>query len=135
MRNYRGITIHDNTWRYGSLHVDDDGGCWIIVGSYAHKETIGCCFVPVYPETVGQQVGITDKNEKESYQNDKVKFEYTVFYSPDPTGGPSLIKGEGIIDFIKGSFMINPVKRNPIPLHYANLSFEIIGNKHEKEIK
>ena len=70
MRRYRGKRKDRNEWIYGGLHVDDNGGCWIIIGNYAHRDTIGCCFVRVHPETVGQQIGIQDRDDHEIYQGD-----------------------------------------------------------------
>ncbi len=88
--------------------------------------------IRVNSETVGEYTGQKDKNGKDSYFNDRCNYEYYIFTSANPESTPNKYEGTGVIVFIEGAFMIKPDgKKNPIPLHYAELSFEIIGTIHE----
>jgi hypothetical protein len=69
---FRGKAIADNKWRYGGIHINDEGRTFIIIGSYPDKK-IGYCFCEVDPNTVGQYMGIKDKLNKRLFEGEKVK--------------------------------------------------------------
>jgi len=89
---FRGQRIDTKDWIYGNLviiddnyyisskesyfwsHITEDNGCSI--GEY---ENIIDEFRKVIPETVGQYIGINDKNNKEIYKGDIVKGEVREF--------------------------------------------------------
>jgi uncharacterized phage protein (TIGR01671 family) len=82
------------------------------------------------PVVLNQYTGLKDKNGEESYEKDVCDYVYYIQQSMNPDDFAEY-KGKGKIEFIEGCFMINPFKGNPIPLHYGDLSFEIIGNIHQ----
>ncbi len=87
-----------------------------------------------YPNELMQYIGLKDKNNKKGYSSDVVKYLFIIYKSSDPNSEGVKFEGIGIIVFIDGAFMVNPInKENPIPLHYNELSFEIIGNVYENK--
>ncbi len=79
-----------------------------------------------------QFIGMLDKNTKEIYEGDICNYEFWIQTSIDPDSLGQNFKGSGVVEFIEGCFMINPLSsENPIPFHYENLTMEIIGNIHE----
>ena len=82
-----------------------------------------------------QYTGLEDKNEVEAYEADTVDYEYWIQTSVDPDSLGKTYKGKGVIEFIAGCFMINPTgNENPVPMHYADLTFDITGNIHQPKV-
>lgn len=117
-------------WHYGDLlHIG--GGCLIYSGSQTEAETFTSDKTAVMleknevhvvkPETIGQYVGIKDKNFKEIYSGDIVQcgpLKFAVFYD-DKLGG-----------FIARNcdYDLNVYKTIPIGSFIAYDDFQIIGN-------
>jgi len=79
MRPYRGLT-KEGKWVYGwyvpfTLPIEESPRYKIEHRIYTHLGRADCTvFYEVLPETVGQSIGLKDKNDKNGYDCDKVSF-------------------------------------------------------------
>ena len=116
MREYkfRGKRIDNSEWVYGSYtHCQDGEGHTSIIPFRANYH------VPVDPETVGQYTGLSDRNGKEIYEGDEVRFDDT-YTTDNPIQ-------EGIVGFGNASFYID----SGYTKHYRWIDYEceVIGNR------
>ena len=114
---FRGTRIDNGEWAFGNLLVEGKK-CWI--GSDSDG------WVYVHPETVGQFTGLLDKNGKEIYEGDVVRFVDC--------------GGEAYITFLQQEMAFVLVHkthdsrlghRNRGGSYFQDETLEIIGNIHE----
>jgi len=131
MRAYRGKTFGSKKWYYGS-HVRI-GNRHFIVNPDAGFAKCECGeeffagYVEVIPETVGQSIGLCDKNGKEIYEGDIIRthFDKTILNDAYDEIGQVLLLGN-----LFNGFGIEDVKRC---IHYEIYSHsEVIGDIHLK---
>ena len=105
---FRGKATCSDKWAYG-CYVECDGGFYIIVKLAGHEGDVSK--IQVYRETVGQYTGLKDKDGKEIYEGDVVRWGI-------------LLKGEEVF-FEEGGFTIKAVD-DP---YWEGC--EVIGNVHQ----
>lgn len=91
MKQYRGISTDTHKWIYG-MPIKDCRSDRILLVKWiklarSSDEIIDISAVEVIPETVGQQIGITDKNDKDIYEGDIDISGMIVSYCGDQGGG------------------------------------------------
>ena len=125
MRNYkfRGKRVDNGEWVYGNLieHYDilDSRIKYLYIESCTGEDRN-----EVIPETIGQFTGLTDKNGKEIYEWDILKFEAESPY-------PFLIMDNGVVKYEPCRFYLDDGV-NEIGIHVDNwYELEVIGNIHD----
>ena len=130
---FRGKRVDNGEWVEGDL----TGEHTIHVGLTSQYEWWG---YEVIPESVGQFTGLLDKNGKEIYEGDVIKFQKFANYNDEIT---NLSRHTAKVVFIDGSFswhilrygangcFHNSRKIEPLNNTCATWGFEVIGNLHD----
>jgi len=142
---FRGKSIYDDKWKYGDLHLHNDGSVCIGVTASAWTDdgiqnNDYLTITGVKGETVGQFTGLQDKNGKDLYEGD-------IISCRDEDGTATLLVVEfGTIDRIVKRNELNMCRitcfyyRNPdtneclfpvIDDECPDVRFEIVGNIHD----
>lgn len=102
---FRGKHIETNEWVYEYLVIDTDGNVnYIVERAYWNCEECSdqTLYYEVDPKTVGQYIGLDDKNNKAIYEGDIVVKHYK----------NSIIRDEKrIIGFLNGSFVYTNIPK------------------------
>ena len=111
---FRGKRVDNGEWVYGWYEMYPFGR-WPVKTSIIPSEEAKAGHyehVEVDPSTVGQYIGLKDKNGKRIFEGDIISLR---------TGRPQVVR------FEDGSFIIG---KSAIPVKLAN-RFEVIGNIHD----
>ena len=91
--------------------------------------------IEVDPETAGQFTGLYDKNGKQIFENDIVKFKEAERFTEDeePCESPNITTGKGVVKYKDGAFYPRPYRWDCGDHWYSHGIFdvEVIGNIHD----
>ncbi|MBH1941659.1 hypothetical protein I5677_12220 [Mobilitalea sibirica] len=108
---FRGRSIDTKEWVYGFLYINsNDGRTFVLVDGDLTEDFTA---VVVIPETIGQYIGLKDKNGKEIYEED-------IFCHPNAP------KYKYVVEWEDGGFSIF-IEDTGFKHNYI----EVIGNIHE----
>ena len=127
---FRGLTV-SNEWVYGNLAVLSERYDQILPGSYISNNSGRPFAYLVRSETVGQFIGLTDKNDKEIYERDIVEC-----FKCDDIDFRSIVKFKnGAFGYINLNDFLVAFSEN-YHFHWKNgqsNKIKVVGNVHENK--
>ena len=128
---FRGKHTRTGEWVEGLLWKNKYHSDKFFISCFPDKDDNEEAFI-VFPETVGQYTGLTDKNGKKIFEGDVIHREYTLIHGERKTTREEQI---GVVVFKKGEFRANVVKGKGtwfgIGVVWKGDYIEVIGNIHD----
>lgn len=116
---FRGKRKSDGEWIFGNLLQTDDDGICIIQNHVPHHLLKN---YEVYPETVGQYIGLDDKVRK-IFDGDIVSAPFTGYAGKTE-------ERKGVVEFVNGAFSVNWNDSEEYGKNFVGYvnDIEVIGN-------
>lgn len=116
---FRG-KMKDGRWSEGNLSVKPDGVCII-----TPDRTVCGCYGAVFPETVGQYTGLTDKHGKKIFEGDEVQAFLPATVAQREYAWPVMQ-----VVFSRGGFGLSDSRGEVTPFmsFSPRVEFQVVGN-------
>ena len=118
---FRGKRADDGEWTCGNLTVWSDGSTSIDIAEASP-------LYAVIPETVGQYIGLTDKNGKKIFEGDIVKREFTLWHGETKKTRETQI---GVVVYSNRECCFQVEKKYYLRKPWDGDTIEVIGNIHD----
>ena len=126
---FRGKRKDNNEWIYGFVWkcIDPCKEETIYKGTFIQTGVNIDKWHEIYPESLGEFMGLEDKNDKEIYEGDIVDYSCAEYCDPEISCTPHIIdSGRGEIYYLKTGYEIKNAEFPP-----DCYELEIIGNIYE----
>lgn len=120
---FRGRSLRTGEWLYGDLLRNENGAVAVVPPFKLNKHN-ECSYYEVDADTVGQFIGVTDKNGKEIYGGDLVRYY-------DDIEDELVTRPVEYLDDYCAFCAVHP-KRDPDGI-FAQWEYEVVGNIHDKK--
>ena len=121
---FRGKHTRTGEWVEGLLWRKKYNDNKLFISCFPDEDDNEEVFI-IYPETIGQYTGLTDKNGKKIFECDILEFNYT--------GNNKGVEGKAVVVFENGKFGVKwGWHKEFVALDgFANTTLTVIGNLHD----
>lgn len=123
---FRGYGIVEKKWFYGNL-VEGNAGRYITDAYYEEGQGDMIRYDPIQTKTIGQFTGLVDKDGKEIYEGDIVKY-YTLETITNDLTQPIenvIVERCGVITYVLSSFVIKDDDDYDVELKYYSKDYHV----------